>query len=328
MSPVDSITRQSIIKQIEAVLHSAEIDQLSNNDIEYITKSLIVDQLKTEIKSQIRKNNLDIDGRVMLWLNRFKSESTKKIYKRAIGYFLGWCSMQSIHPIDVKAVYVDKFLIYVREHIKSNNSQRIYISAASSFYSYLVRLGDIEHNYFLGAKYPKKDIKTKTGLDIPRENDIQAILEALENELNCTGRGAAGKQRQARILKAVSHLIFHTGLRLGALPSLRIDSIGHYTAMSKGREVKGQLSAELLSTMKDCGLSKFIPFRDLKTGTLQQAFRRFMLRTGMTVYSLHDLRHYFAVQHYKKNKDIIKLKELLGHSSVNVTEVYLSSINV
>lgn len=39
----------------------------------------------------------------------------------------------------------------------------------------------------------------------------------------------------------------------------------------------------------------------------------------------HNLRHLFAVVFYKINKDIAKLADVLGHSSINTTRIYLMS---
>lgn len=37
----------------------------------------------------------------------------------------------------------------------------------------------------------------------------------------------------------------------------------------------------------------------------------------------HNLRHLFARTYYKKNKDLVKLADLLGHSSQETTRCYL-----
>ena len=39
----------------------------------------------------------------------------------------------------------------------------------------------------------------------------------------------------------------------------------------------------------------------------------------------HNLRHLFAVSFYKTCKDIVKLADVLGHSSINTTRIYLVS---
>ena len=37
----------------------------------------------------------------------------------------------------------------------------------------------------------------------------------------------------------------------------------------------------------------------------------------------HNLRHLFAVSFYQATHDVVKLADLLGHSSVNTTRIYL-----
>ena len=40
-------------------------------------------------------------------------------------------------------------------------------------------------------------------------------------------------------------------------------------------------------------------------------------------YTPHSCRHYFALQIYLQKRDLLLVKELLGHKSLNATEVYL-----
>ena len=39
----------------------------------------------------------------------------------------------------------------------------------------------------------------------------------------------------------------------------------------------------------------------------------------------HNLRHLFARMFYEIEKDIVKLADILGHSSVNTTRIYIIS---
>ena len=43
-------------------------------------------------------------------------------------------------------------------------------------------------------------------------------------------------------------------------------------------------------------------------------------------YSVHDLRHAFAVKLNKETKDIYLVEKARGHASVAVTEIYLRSL--
>lgn len=37
----------------------------------------------------------------------------------------------------------------------------------------------------------------------------------------------------------------------------------------------------------------------------------------------HNLRHLFALTHYSLHRDIVKLADILGHSSIDTTRIYL-----
>lgn len=37
----------------------------------------------------------------------------------------------------------------------------------------------------------------------------------------------------------------------------------------------------------------------------------------------HNLRHLFATVYYRTYRDLVKLADILGHSSVNTTRIYL-----
>jgi site-specific recombinase XerD len=45
-------------------------------------------------------------------------------------------------------------------------------------------------------------------------------------------------------------------------------------------------------------------------------------------YSVHDLRHAFAVGLYEQTKDIYRVEKALGHANIAVTEAYLRSLGL
>jgi site-specific recombinase XerD len=56
---------------------------------------------------------------------------------------------------------------------------------------------------------------------------------------------------------------------------------------------------------------------------IEKMHREGKLREG---YSAHDFRHFFAVKEYREDHDIHRVKELLHHASISVTENYLRSL--
>jgi len=45
-------------------------------------------------------------------------------------------------------------------------------------------------------------------------------------------------------------------------------------------------------------------------------------------FSCHDFRHFFAVQEYKKDRDILRVSKLLNHANISITQNYLRSLGV
>jgi integrase len=65
---------------------------------------------------------------------------------------------------------------------------------------------------------------------------------------------------------------------------------------------------------------RIFPFRNVRT-----AFEGACWRAGIEGLRFHDLRHTFATRLVERGVDLITVKELLGHSSVMVTERYTHS---
>jgi integrase/recombinase XerD len=57
---------------------------------------------------------------------------------------------------------------------------------------------------------------------------------------------------------------------------------------------------------------------------IQQVVKKYLKQLGLYEpgKSVHSLRHSFAVEVYKAEKDLLTVKKLLGHSSVQTTEIY------
>lgn len=58
---------------------------------------------------------------------------------------------------------------------------------------------------------------------------------------------------------------------------------------------------------------------------LKRSFKTACRKIGIEDLRFHDLRHIFASRLIEQGIDIITVKELLGHSSVRVTERYTHS---
>lgn len=77
-------------------------------------------------------------------------------------------------------------------------------------------------------------------------------------------------------------------------------------------------SGEIFLTKSGRGLSRGQIWREMK-GLCKEA------GVASSKVFPHNLRHLFAVVFYRAHRDIVKLADLLGHSSINTTRIYLMS---
>jgi integrase/recombinase XerD len=86
--------------------------------------------------------------------------------------------------------------------------------------------------------------------------------------------------------------------------------------------VKSETVKELFSYASQKGLGNGAKLFPLKRRQLYNIIRKYGALAGATVHP-HTLRHSFAINLVRHNTDIRRVQMLLGHSSLNVTSVYL-----
>lgn len=141
-----------------------------------------------------------------------------------------------------------------------------------------------------------------------------------------------GKEKLAVILQTICG----TGIRISELQFITVEAVkrGEAKVHCKGKTRKVFIVSELKTLLLD-----FIKKNHIKSGPI------FLSKTGKpmnrtTVWREmksvckaanvnpskvfpHNLRHLFARVFYKMEKDIAKLADILGHSSINTTRIYL-----
>jgi integrase len=122
----------------------------------------------------------------------------------------------------------------------------------------------------------------------------------------------------------------YRGLRCGALPTLSLAG-PKYKGFSKGKDIKGTMPAEALAKIEAAALPPKEPFAGILPNTLEKRMARAIEKLHQAgkvkaAYSAHDLRHFYAVTEYRRDKDIHRVSKLLGHASIQVTENYLRGL--
>jgi len=333
MTPVSKEIQREVSnklsRQIEKILHSPDLKDLTDEQLEKLARSVVIDNLKGQLITEVKKSTLDIGALKDKWISIFNSKITRLNYKHNVDEFLVWLGERSI--IDLKAIDADDYLQFLKNSKLSAGTIRFRIASSSSFCNYLKRVDVIQNNYFLKINgLPRVRQKQK---NIPSDVEIEVIEQELKKEFNAQGRGAIGKKRSARIMIVAFSLIKNHAFRIGALETLEINNKNQFIADSKGSVVKGILDNECLSLIKEQELITKKPFHNIQTITLKKQFERYFTRLHRDgkiqhIYSPHDLRHYSAIKYYLKTKDIYMTMRFLNHKNVATTQIYLTGLGV
>ncbi|WP_416487383.1 tyrosine-type recombinase/integrase [Brachyspira hyodysenteriae] len=247
--------------------------------------------------------------------SKTKSNHTKRQYKNGLNKLEEYCKMNNKNILFIKAREADDFITEVNSSELSNLSVRALVSSCSSFFSFLERRYPFMKNPFRGTK-TRPPVKNKKRLEVPTKKEIELIIKDISDPL----------------IKVAIIFIMECGVRVGALPKLEIRNNKYYS-YSKGKEISWKVTDKVIKLLKQNNLSFNNPFKNKSSEVIRNIFYRSSKRLYnqgkiKAAYSIHDIRHYFAVTLYKQTKDIELIRQALNHSSIAITGIYLKSLEV
>ncbi len=202
------------------------------------------------------------------------------------------------------------------------------LSALRSFYKYLRRMGRVDHNPMQRIQNPRIHKSLPTFLK-------QAEVDRLFDEVQFP-EGYEGLLHRLILLT-----FYHTGIRLSELVGLNVEDVNLAQQELKvtGKRNKQRIvpfGKELASSMRDflaertaltqtiVGSLFLTPKGErIKKSRVQSIVKAYLsLVTTQKKKSPHVLRHTFATAMLNNGADLEAIKELLGHESVQTTEVY------
>ena len=293
----------NIISQEQAELLIKQANYL--NILDYMKEEQLIKQIDYETE----KENF------FKQCSKTKSNHTKRQYRNGLNKLEEYCSMNNKNILFIKAREADDFITEVNSSELSNLSIRALVSSCSSFFSFLERRYPFMKNPFRGTK-TRPPVKNKKRLEVPTKKEIELIIKDISDPL----------------VKMAIIFIMECGVRVGALPKLEIRNNKYYS-YSKGKEVSGKVTDKVIKELKKNNLSIDKPFKNKSSEVIRNIFYRSSKRLYQqgkikAAYSIHDIRHYFAVTLYKQTKDIELIRRALNHSSIAITGIYLKSLEV
>ena len=146
---------------------------------------------------------------------------------------------------------------------------------------------------------------------------------------------AAAKGRKNERLLLVMEAICATGIRVSELRFFTVEAVreGRAEVVNKGKcrivFLPGRLRKELLRYARERGIGSGPVFvtrggRALDRSNIWSDMKALCREAGVEESKVfpHNLRHLFARTFYGLEKDIVRLADILGHSSVDTTRIY------
>ena len=258
-------------------------------------------KLKQELISVFKKHLIEEE----------KSKATLEKYIRDIDTFYAWLSDKELNKLCVL-----NYKEYLTENyaVASVNSM---LSSINSFFTYL-------EWYELRVK----TIKVQKQIFASNEKE----LTKSEYERLLTAAKAKSNQR----LYLLMQTICSTGIRVSELRFITVEAInrGKAEINCKGKRRCAFLPAELCKILKE-----YVKEQKIKSGAvfvskngnpldrsnIWSDMKKLCKEAGVSEKKVfpHNLRHLFARTYYTLQKDIVRLADILGHSSINTTRIYI-----
>lgn len=326
-----SDTLNALNDQIKTLItDDTEIKAAILQNPDYVKRLLqenIIDELKADIAQKKAAMRYDFQQEATDFLKHceLKSIHTAKAYKYALADFADWTKEKGLEtPLAITPELADAYIYDLQTQGKAAATIRQHIGGLSAFFNNMERKSNFAiKNCFHGTRaLPKRKATKRIENEIPTENlklfrkDIMTII----------------KNESCNELKAMIYIMAFRGLRAGSFQNMSFHGKKFFTT-SKGKEISGELPEICIEAISKAGLKKTAPFADWNTAKVSAMFQYHIgkLYTAGKIaykYSCHDLRHFYALTEYTKNKDIYALKNLLNHCSIAVTEIYLQGLGV
>ncbi|WCR58963.1 MAG: Tyrosine recombinase XerC [Wolbachia endosymbiont of Ctenocephalides felis wCfeF] len=272
------------------------------------------------------------------WLrcNRYYSSNTLESYMRDLkdlisflsAHIGGEVSIGSLEKLSISELRSWLSFRYARGVNARSNTRAL--SAVRNFFKYMKNNYEINNEAVFSLSKPIQRKTLPKALSIP---DIKTLLK--EMKLSDLGEPWVIKREVAIIV-----LLYGTGLRISEALSLRISDVSGENLIITGKGNK-QRQVFILPVVKKCiqeyikacpylGIDDeaqylFVGVRGKKLGRTYVANRLQKIRRTLNlpeILSPHAFRHSFATHLLQENVDIRSIQQLLGHSSLETTQVY------
>ncbi len=243
-------------------------------------------------------------------LNEEKSASTMDKYIRDVTVFMQWCNNAEISK---------SLVLEYKQRLIENYAPASVNSVLSSLNCFF------EFNRWHELKVKMLKIQKQIFAERSKE------LTKAEYEKLLT----AAKQKSNERLYYLMQTICASGIRVSELTAITVEAVraGQATIKCKGKmrviilpKDLCKMLTEYIKRHKITSGPVFITKngKPLDRSTIWKMMKALCESAGVNKEKvfLHNLRHLFARTYYSVQKDIVRLADILGHSSINTTRIY------
>ncbi|MBE8365070.1 tyrosine recombinase XerC [Leptospira borgpetersenii] len=259
------------------------------------------------------------------------SQNTINAYSIDLKFFFEFCEKEQLDILQVEPVDIRSYFSYLaKEQDLDRRSQSRKLSSLRTFYKVLLRDDQIESNPATRISFPK------VRKEVPKNFRINETEEILEFEA----------ERTSEILeirdKAMIEVLYSSGLRVFELVNAKLGSLSKdltvLKVLGKGQKERFvYFGKEAVDSLRRYLEYRNVSFPDVKEIFLNQKGKKLTTRGVRYILNErkkkmgwekkitpHKFRHTFATDLLDAGADIRAVQELLGHSSLSTTQIYLS----
>lgn len=267
-------------------------------------------------------------------IERGRAVKTVENYDRYLTRFFDWGDIKDAS--DITETKVREFRLWLNRQPGTNKdsmkrrTQNYYLIALRAYLKYLRKrdVPSLSPEKIELAKVPERH------LDLISNTELSRLLAATD-----------GADERSLRDKAILELLFSTGLRVSELCSLDSDldlSRDDFSVRGKGDKVRVVFLSEAakdavrayLKVRKDMEPALFVsiprgaegkkkPPTRLTPRSIELLIKTYAAKAGITKkVTPHVMRHSFATDLLSNGADIRSVQQLLGHASINTTQIY------
>lgn len=298
----------------------------------------------------LKMNKLITDFLEHLEIERGRSSKTIRNYDFYLCRFCDWAGNPS--PQGITKEKVRKYRLWLNrsvpgrsEETLKKNTQNYHLIALRAFLKYLARR-DIKS---LAPETIELAKQSTRSVEFLEEDELGRLLNApmKKHQVKTGQKGWSMVQLRDR---AILETLFSTGLRVSEVANLKIEQINlkrdEFTVRGKGDKPRVVfLSDEAKKWIKqyvdkrtDTSPYLFVSHDRAKKGreesgpitprSIERMVKRYARDAGITKrITPHTLRHTFATDMLMAGADIRAVQDLLGHASINTTQIYTHITN-